>query len=410
MGLDLVPRPLISIVTPSFNQAAFLRQALESALSQDYPELESIVVDGGSTDGSVAVLESFGDRVRWVSEPDRGQAHAINKGFRMARGGIVAWLNSDDLLLPGAASIAADAFEAQPDLGLVHGEGSLIDEAGAHIDRFRQAEPFNLWRLIHFGDTILQQSVFLRRAAVEQVGGLDETLHWGMDWDLYIKIGKRFRTRYLPAEMGAIRVYGDTKTSTGGWRRVRELGRVVERHAGRRGTPSYCGFALNALQAAARRGAAELGPFAVPTGKAIDMLEVVAAGWVLPQMQECQGWFEDGWASPHVDVLLPVLAGARTVTVAGEATVADQDLEVRVNGVSLFHRRLQRGAFKIERPWPRWASESTPAHIELIAGRVVERKPRPVHRGMRRHAYKLARVAIRDAAGESECLVPRWTL
>ncbi len=405
-----MPRPLLSIVTPSFNQAGFLRQALESVLSQDYPEIESIVVDGGSTDGSLAILESFGDRVRWVSERDRGQAHAINKGFKMARGEIVAWINSDDLLLPGAAALAAEAFQTRPDLGLVHGEGLLIDETGARIDRFRQAEPFNLWRLIHFGDTILQQSVFMSRAAVEAVGGLDESLNWGMDWDLFLKLGKRFRTRFIPTEMGAIRVYGDTKTATGGWNRVQELGRVIERHGGRRRTPSYWGFALDALQGAARRGAKRLGPLASPAARALDSAEIILAGRILPRMQECQGWFEDGWASPHVDVLLPALAGASALLIEGESTVADQTLDVRVDGVKLLSRELGRGPFQVRHVWPFWAAGSAPAHIALDAGRVVEISPRPVHRGTRNRAYKLSRVAICDPAGEVECVTPRWTL
>src|SRR6266550_874687 len=120
-------RPLVTIVTPSFNQGRFIRQTIESVLTQDYPNIEYIIMDGGSTDETASVAAEYADRLRFVSEPDRGQSHAINKGFRMARGEVVSWLNSDDVILPGAVAHAVTAFELNPTLGAVYGEGYLID-------------------------------------------------------------------------------------------------------------------------------------------------------------------------------------------------------------------------------------------------------------------------------------------
>ena len=123
-----MPTPLVTIVTPSYNQGRFIRATIESVLSQDYGAIEYIVMDGGSTDNTAAVVREYSSRLKWISEKDRGQSDAINKGFRMAKGEIVSWLNSDDFILPGAVSLAVKAFERQPEIMAVYGEGYLIDE------------------------------------------------------------------------------------------------------------------------------------------------------------------------------------------------------------------------------------------------------------------------------------------
>src|SRR5262245_18944056 len=141
--------PLVTVVTPSFNQGRFIRATIESVLSQDYPDIEYIVMDGGSTDDTAEVVKDFAGRLTWISEKDRGQSHAINKGFRMAKGEIVAWINSDDSLVPGAVAHAVRAFVHHPEAGAVYGEGYLIDRAGRITSRFPATEPFNLWKLIY---------------------------------------------------------------------------------------------------------------------------------------------------------------------------------------------------------------------------------------------------------------------
>src|SRR6266536_4673227 len=128
--------PLVTIVTPSFNQGSFIRATIESVLSQDYPLVEYIIMDGGSTDETASVVKDYASRLTFISEKDRGQSHAINKGFQMARGGVVAWLNSDDLYLPGSVRTAVETLENSPAAGAVYGDGYLIDHSGQILCRF----------------------------------------------------------------------------------------------------------------------------------------------------------------------------------------------------------------------------------------------------------------------------------
>ncbi|MGA1997178.1 MAG: glycosyltransferase family 2 protein, partial [Bryobacteraceae bacterium] len=185
-------QPLVTIVTPSLNQGEFIRATIESVLAQDYPRIEYLIMDGGSTDQTASVAAEYSTRLTWISETDRGQSHAINKGFLRARGDIVAWLNSDDLLLPGAVAAAVAQFQQAGPAGAVYGEGYLMDRSGLSRRRFPATERFNLWKLTYLSDYILQPAAFFRRPALEEVGWLDESLHYAMDWDLLIRLGKKF--------------------------------------------------------------------------------------------------------------------------------------------------------------------------------------------------------------------------
>lgn len=398
-----MPGPLVSVVTPSFNQARFLRAALDSVLEQDYPNVESIVMDGGSTDGSVAILESYGERVQWSSRRDRGQADALNRGFELARGEILAWINSDDILLPGAIRRAVDALEAHPRAGFVCGRGAIVDEAGERIGAFPHAEPVDLYRLIHFGDTVLQQSAFFRREAFRTVGGLDPDLRWALDWDLFIRLAKRFPTAFVDEELGAIRVWGETKTATGGRKRLRELGRVIERHAGRRWTPSYWGYALDTFRSWAEPLAERL-----PLGRRVlDNGRQALARRVLPAMEECSGWFSDGWASPRVRAWFPRLPGADAFEIQGETPVAGQSLRVLVGGEPAADEALPDGRFRLRRPLPvPGPDDDGVIRLELQAARVWARRPR-FHGGRQRLAYRLEAVRILDGAGDQTLHPPR---
>jgi glycosyltransferase involved in cell wall biosynthesis len=228
--------PLVSIVTPSLNQAQFIRDTIESVRAQEYPRIEHIVLDGGSHDGTLEVLARY-PGLRWTSEPDAGQTHALNRGFHMASGEILSWLNADDLLLPGSVAAVVEAFRSDAATMMVYGDGDLIDARGQNLQPFRFTEPFNLRRLIEVHDYILQPAAFVRRPALEAVGYLDESLTWCMDWDLWIRIGQRFPVHYLPRRLAQARLHADTKTNRAGWAKVREMHRIVRRHSRRRLPP-----------------------------------------------------------------------------------------------------------------------------------------------------------------------------
>ena len=232
--------PLVSVVTPSLNQGRFIGDAVRSVLSQDYPRIEYLVVDGGSTDGTLAVLAGHDGAVRWISEPDNGQAAAINKGFRLASGEVLAWLNSDDLYEPQAVSAAVAYLQAHPGTAMVYGDATHVDTEDVEIGPCAYVGPFDLDRLIHESDYIVQPAAFFRRSAFEAVGGLDESLHWGMDYDLWLKIARRFPIAYLPRKLARYRQTGENKTALGRFDRFEEIKRIGQRH-GAGGLPAtFC--------------------------------------------------------------------------------------------------------------------------------------------------------------------------
>lgn len=393
--------PLVSIITPSLNQKEFLPAAIESVLRQQYPRLEYLVVDGGSTDGSLEILRSYEGRLQWISEPDRGQADAINKGFRRCSGEIVAWINSDDLLLKGAVEKAVEAFRREPDLGMVYGEGYVIDEEGVIQRRFPYTAPSNLWRLVYYGDTILQQTVFMRRSALEEVGYLDETLHWGLDWDLFIRLGKRYRARCLPEYLGCLREYRATKTSTGGYRRLKELGRIIRRHTGRLFTPSYMAYANYYAQAQLpdelRAWApGRLGDLAA---RGVQWLQAAMRDRVDAYVEDSQGWYPDGGAAPLAHFLLPNLRRPAQVVIEGRVPRYAEDqvrqsLTVVVNGRTLLKRDLAPGPFQVAERAPAWINDAEVLRVDLVAEECISERFYAGVRRVRRISYFVDRVDI----------------
>ena len=204
--------PLVSIVTPSFNQARFLEATIQSVLSQDYPRIEYFVMDGDSTDGSVDIIRKYASRLSgWVSEQDRGQTDAINKGFSRASGQIMAWLNSDDTYLPGAVRAAVRAFQANPECGLIYGDANYIDEAGRIVGRFPAAQT-DLVRLRQGYVHVPQQAAFFRADLWRSLGPLDVSLHYAMDYDLWLRIAQRAQVEYVAETWANFRLHRAAKT------------------------------------------------------------------------------------------------------------------------------------------------------------------------------------------------------
>jgi glycosyltransferase involved in cell wall biosynthesis len=199
---------LVSIVTPSLNQSRYIAEAIESVRAQTYREIEHVVVDGGSTDGTLALLETCSD-VRWVSEPDRGQSHALNKGFALARGEILGWLNADDAYEPHAVMEAVNALEG---FGLAYADVTRVDEDGSNPRRIRSRPAWDLWTELNEGNGVYSPAVFFTREAFEAVGGIDESLHLTMDYDLWVRIGKRFPVRHVDAVWALQRLHDDAKS------------------------------------------------------------------------------------------------------------------------------------------------------------------------------------------------------
>jgi glycosyltransferase involved in cell wall biosynthesis len=222
--------PLVSIVTPSLNQGRFIEDTIRSVVGQDYPRIEYLVVDGGSSDGTLAILGQFDGALRWISEPDHGQGAAINKGFRLASGEILGWLNSDDTYEARAISAAVEHLRSHPADAMVYGDATHVDASGQEIGPCSFVGPADLERLIHESDYIVQPAAFFRRSAFEAVGGLDESLNWGMDYDLWLKIARRFPICYIPRKLARYRQTGLNKTTLGRFDRFEEIERIGRRH------------------------------------------------------------------------------------------------------------------------------------------------------------------------------------
>jgi glycosyltransferase involved in cell wall biosynthesis len=202
--------PLVSIVTPSYNMAKYLTETIESVLAQDYPNIEYIVVDGGSTDGSLEILERYQGRLRYFSEPDAGPSDAAVKGFRQARGDIFAWLNADDSYLPGAVRTGVEYLQAHPEIDVVYGEGWWIDENGATIDRYPTL-PFDA-KILERDCFICQPASFIRAAAYRRCD-LDPGVNRSFDYDLWIRMAKAgIRFASVPQYLANSRMHQGAKT------------------------------------------------------------------------------------------------------------------------------------------------------------------------------------------------------
>jgi glycosyltransferase involved in cell wall biosynthesis len=320
-------------------------------LSQDYPNIEYIIMDGGSTDETASVVKDYASRLTFVSEKDRGQAHAVNKGFRMARGKLLSWLNSDDLLLPGMIRAVVDAFEEQPNAGAVYGEGYLMDSSGQITGRFPATEPFNLWKLLHLSDYVLQQTVGFRRAVLDEVGYLDEDLHYVMDWEILIRIAKRYPLKYVPTYMGCLREYPEAKSFSGGGRRIRELRDMLRRHTGMRFPPGYITYGLATYHRIWSNRVGRFLParFSTASTALQSAIDSAAAAVISHVSTESQGLYSDRWATRVLRYTLPPGVGSLVITgtLPDLTDVRGQKLSLYVNAQYIDEYEISPGAFQL---------------------------------------------------------------
>ena len=205
--------PKISIITPSYNQGPFIERTILSVLNQNYPNLEYIVMDGGSTDNTLEILKKYEDRIIWKSEPDRGQSNAINKGLRISTGDIIAYLNSDDTYKPSVITKVVEQFRLHDDIYLIYGDCDIIDENDKVIGIFKGI-PANQKKMLYtLRACIPQQTAFWRRHVLTTIGYFDETLHFAMDTDFFIRILKRYKSLYVPINYANHRWHRFSKSS-----------------------------------------------------------------------------------------------------------------------------------------------------------------------------------------------------
>jgi glycosyltransferase involved in cell wall biosynthesis len=219
---------LVSIITPSFNKGPYIEETILSIRNQTYKNIEHIIFDAGSSDETISILKKYNENLQWISEPDKGQSDAINKGWRMAKGNIIAYLNADDTYLPDAVESAVAFFEKYPDFYMVYADGIITDEYGKN-ERIIQCGEFNLKSLVFCQDMIFQPSVFLRKEVFDTIGDVDVDLHLAMDFDYWLRIALVYKIGYLPKPLSVAKIYPDAKSSALMFRYVKECEYILEK-------------------------------------------------------------------------------------------------------------------------------------------------------------------------------------
>jgi glycosyltransferase involved in cell wall biosynthesis len=311
--------PTVAVVTPSFEMAAFLGETIDSVLAQDWPHVDYLVMDGGSRDGTRELLESYGDRVRWVSEPDGGQADAVNRGFGRTRGEIFAFLNADDVYRPGALRAAVDGLDRNPGAGAVYGDADYVDGDGATVCPY-PVRDFDRERLMH-ECFVCQPASFVRRSAWEACGGLDARLDYALDYDLWIRLSQLEPLVRIPGTLATSRMHHANKSLGQREALYRESIAVAKRHFGyvpmtwleqyaRRRVDGVDQFYEHSRPSRRSRAAAfALGLRHNPTQP--------RRFWRDWQSDGIDGPFDDGWMSKVCSVCVDVPEGPARLVVAG---------------------------------------------------------------------------------------------
>jgi glycosyltransferase involved in cell wall biosynthesis len=388
--------PSITVVTPSFNQAKFIAKTIESVLGQGYPDLEYIVVDGGSQDGTQDILRRYGDRLRWVSEADRGQADAVNKGVALGRGEIIGWLNSDDTYEPGALHTVARVFASRPEVSVVYGDADHVLEDGTPYGPY-PTSPFDHERLAEFC-FVCQPAAFFRRTAFDEVGGVDVDLRFCMDYDLWIRMGRGHRFAYLQEVLACSRLHDSAKTLASRRSVFEEIIATVKRHYGVVPFEWAYAYADHLFNRSERQVFTPKRSSLVASGASI-----LVAFWLnrdrpsywpqcarraarllppldgLVRARDRSDRWSDGWISQRYVTTFVAPPGGRTVLIRGRHLMPGRrplTLSLSVNGASIgTHMLSVRGPFTIHAPCP--TTDGGRLHLEIVAHRTF----RPILRG-----------------------------
>jgi len=241
IGMDIfrVALPKVSIVTPSYQHIDYIEQTILSVIKQDYPALEYIVVDGASTDGTLDILRRYETRLHWISEPDRGQAEAINKGFALASGDIFGWLNSDDYHAPGVLHRVAEFFSTHPEAMFVYGDVVGVDRKGRefgvrmHVRQRQQLQMSDFDVLVQRYDFLVQPGCFWRASIWREIGQLDVTRRYVLDYEYWMRVAQRYPMHYLPVVLAYERLYRQAKTGSGDVERIQEIEQIALQYGGK---------------------------------------------------------------------------------------------------------------------------------------------------------------------------------
>lgn len=223
--------PKISIVTVSYNQCKFIEDNIKSVIEQNYPNVEHIIIDAGSTDGTIEILKKYDKHLNWVSEPDKGQSDGLNKGFKKATGDIIGWINSDDKLAKNSLLKVGDFFNNNQNKIAVVGNQILINEKGEYLKTIK-SRPYTHDYLLDHARGITQNSTFFKRAVFDEIGYIDESLHYAMDRDLFIRIASIKEMVYIPESLAEFRLQPNAKTSEGSYKFAKELIKIRKKYKG----------------------------------------------------------------------------------------------------------------------------------------------------------------------------------